>query len=264
MSHTAVPDKYQKRTASTLHPPVIKMKAPERPDSSLTVVRNKKLFLYKLNPTSRLSLVVPLDHSWARFTKRVFDIIVSCLVILCILSWLTPFMALLIKLTSKGPVFFLQKRSGRYNKLFTCIKFRSMIVNPQADLKAATINDERITKIGKFLRHYHWDELPQFFNVLLGDMSVIGPRPHMISDDLRYEECIQHYHFRCRVKPGISGLAQISGYSGCADDINKIKNRVQLDFFYIRHWSLKLDFMILFHPFLKRIRLAFLLRNKNH
>jgi putative colanic acid biosynthesis UDP-glucose lipid carrier transferase len=183
--------------------------------------------------------------------KRIIDIIISFLVILFLLSWLLPVISLLIKLTSKGPIFFLQKRSGRYNKLFTCIKFRSMVVNPQADLKAATENDERITRVGKFLRKYHLDELPQFFNVLSGDMSVIGPRPHMISDDLRYEEQIRHYDFRRRIKPGITGLAQVLGYSGLADDIQKMKNRVQLDFFYIRHWSLRLDALIMFRTFWK-------------
>ncbi|HVT84727.1 MAG TPA: sugar transferase, partial [Chitinophagaceae bacterium] len=194
---------------------------------------------------------VPLDYSSARLVKRIIDIIISFLVILFLLSWLLPVISLLIKLTSKGPIFFLQKRSGRYNKLFTCIKFRSMVVNPQADLKAATENDERITRVGKFLRKYHLDELPQFFNVLSGDMSVIGPRPHMISDDLRYEEQIRHYDFRRRIKPGITGLAQVLGYSGLADDIQKMKNRVQLDFFYIRHWSLRLDALIMFRTFWK-------------
>lgn len=173
-----------------------------------------------------------------------------------------PIIAILIKLTSKGPVFFLQKRSGRYNKLFTCIKFRSMVVNQQADLKAAAANDERITRIGKYLRRYHLDELPQFFNALSGDMSVVGPRPHMINDDLRYEEQIRHYNFRRRIKPGITGLAQVLGYSGLADDIQKMKNRVQLDFFYIRHWSLKLDSLIMFRTFWKACGIPLLFKKQ--
>lgn len=138
-----------------------------------------------------------------------------------------------------------------------------MIVNPQADMKAATTNDERITKFGKILRHYHLDELPQFFNVLSGDMSVIGPRPHMISDDLRYEDQIRHYDFRRRVKPGITGLAQVSGYTGITDNIQQMKDRVQMDFFYIRHWSLKLDVLIAYRTFWNAIKAPLLLKNKS-
>jgi putative colanic acid biosynthesis UDP-glucose lipid carrier transferase len=251
MSHSVVPGNFPKQTAPVSASKVIKMIDQEISVPSLKIVSYKEVLLDKFHSTSKLSVAVPLDYSSARLVKRIIDIIISFLVILFLLSWLLPVISLLIKLTSKGPVFFLQKRSGRYNKLFTCIKFRSMVVNPQADLKAAIENDERITRFGKFLRNYHLDELPQFFNVLSGDMSVIGPRPHMISDDLRYEEQIRHYDFRRRIKPGITGLAQVLGYSGLADDIQKMKNRVQLDFFYIRHWSLRLDALIMFRTFWK-------------
>jgi putative colanic acid biosynthesis UDP-glucose lipid carrier transferase len=126
-----------------------------------------------------------------------------------------------------------------------------MIVNEEADLVQAKENDRRITHIGKFLRKYHLDELPQFINVLLGDMSVIGPRPHMISDNLKYEELISHYSFRSKAKPGITGLAQISGYTGPVTDIEKMKIRVNIDNFYTSNWSLKLDIIILYRTILK-------------
>ena len=125
-----------------------------------------------------------------------------------------------------------------------------MIINEEAELIPAAENDTRITRVGKFLRYYYLDELPQFFNVLWGDMSVIGPRPHMLSENLQYEELIEHYSYRNNVKPGITGLAQVMGYAG-SGDIQKMQERVNLDIFYIRHWSLKLDITILYHTIRK-------------
>lgn len=197
--------------------------------------------------------IQPSDYLFNRILKRAADIFLATIVIFFILSWLTPVMAILIKLDSKGPVFFLQKRNKRYGKVFTCIKFRTMIINNEADTKPARINDRRITKLGRFLRNNHLDEFPQFINVLSGDMSVIGPRPHMISENLKYDELIQQYSFRCKVKPGITGLAQVMGYTGSITDIGKIKNRVNMDNFYIRHWSLKLDVLILYKTIFKTI-----------
>ncbi len=260
MSHSVVPENYAATSEGDSGLTVIKMENHNMTASPLSSVSYGELLLNKYYSTAKLTVTVPLDDSSARFLKRTLDIFIASVVILILLSWLTPVIALLIKLTSKGPVFFVQKRSGRYNKLFTCIKFRSMIVNPQADLKAATANDERITGIGKFLRRYYLDELPQFFNVWAGDMSIVGPRPHMISDDPRYEDLIRHYDFRRRIKPGITGLAQVLGYAGLADDTQKMKNRVQLDFFYIRYWSLKLDSMILFRTFCKATGIHFLFK----
>ncbi|MFS8083118.1 MAG: sugar transferase, partial [Ginsengibacter sp.] len=147
-----------------------------------------------------------------------------------------------------------QKRNKKNGRIFTCIKFRTMIVNEEADLKQAVENDSRITRIGKFLREYHLDELPQFINVLLGDMSVIGPRPHMISDNLNYDKMIDHYSYRSTVKPGIAGLAQVMGLCGRITNINTMKNRVNMDNFYIRHWSLKLDMIILYRTIFKPFR----------
>ena len=196
-------------------------------------------------------LQLPLDGISKRIIKRSGDIFLSLIVIVGILSWLIPIMALLIKLDSKGPVFFLQKRNKRGGKIFTCIKFRSMIENEDADMLQATAGDERITKLGRFLRNHYLDELPQFFNVLLGDMSFIGPRPHMVSDNNKYEELIEFYEYRHKVKPGITGLSQAMGYVGETRNIQAMKDRVQLDIFYIRHWTFSLDLKILLHTIRK-------------
>lgn len=182
-----------------------------------------------------------------KVTKRALDLIIAIVVIVSVLSWLVPLLAICIKLGSRGPVFFLQRRNKRNGEIFTCIKFRSMVVNKEADILPAAENDPRITKLGRFLRRYYIDELPQFLNVLWGDMSVVGPRPHMISDNLRYGEMVDHYFYRHKVKPGITGLAQVLGYVGSVgEDTQKIKDRVRLDIFYWRHWSLRLDIVILF------------------
>lgn len=207
------------------------------------------------NKAAKLVSFLPLDRKTARIIKRTADILLSSIIILGLLSWILPILALLIKIDSKGPVFFLQKRSGRGGRLFSCIKFRSMIINPECDLKAATESDERITRIGRLLRKHYLDELPQFFNVLLGDMSLIGPRPHMINDNIRYQNMVSHYDFRYKVKPGITGLAQVLGFAGPVDDIQKMKDRVQLDIFYIRHWSFKIDMVIFYRTLLKTFSL---------
>jgi putative colanic acid biosynthesis UDP-glucose lipid carrier transferase len=195
----------------------------------------------------------PLDVGFNKGLKRSFDILFSIIMIIGVLSWLIPIIAILIWLDSRGPVFFLQKRNKRNGELFTCIKFRSMIVNANADILPASWNDKRITRVGRFLRDYYIDELPQFFNVLVGDMSVIGPRPHMVSDNLRYQEQIDHYAYRHKIKPGITGLAQVMGYVGATENIQKIKERVGMDIFYLRHWSFRLDLLItwktIFKPF---------------
>ena len=196
-------------------------------------------------------LQLPLDSRSRRIIKRAADVFLASIVIVGVLSWLIPIMALLIKLDSKGPVFFLQKRNKRGGKVFNCIKFRSMIENEDADLLQATANDERITRFGRFLRNHYLDELPQFFNVLIGDMSFIGPRPHMISDNNKYEELIEFYDYRHKVKPGITGLSQAMGYVGETRNLQAMKDRVQLDIFYVRHWSLPLDLKILWHTLRK-------------
>ena len=204
-----------------------------------------------INGSATFQLQLPLDSVSKRIIKRSGDIFLSSIVIVGILSWLIPIMALLIKLDSKGPVFFLQKRNKRGGKTFTCIKFRSMIENEDADMLQATMDDERITKLGRFLRYHYLDELPQFFNVLIGDMSFIGPRPHMVSDNYKYEALIEYYDYRHKVKPGITGLSQAMGYVGETRNLQAMRDRVQLDIFYVRHWSLWLDLKILWHTIRK-------------
>ncbi len=189
---------------------------------------------------------IPIQEPFNLFIKRVFDIFISLFVIVGVLSWLTPILAILIKLDSKGPVFFKQKRNGLDYEEFFCYKFRSMKPNPVADLYQVTKGDERITRIGKFLRKTSIDELPQFINVLKGDMSVVGPRPHMVSHTHMYAERIDKFMVRHFIKPGITGLAQVSGYRGEVETDDDIINRVRLDIFYLENWSLLLDLKIVF------------------
>jgi putative colanic acid biosynthesis UDP-glucose lipid carrier transferase len=197
------------------------------------------------------SFRLPLDNKLNKTIKRCGDILLSTIVIAGVLSWLIPVMTLLIKMDSRGPVFFFQKRNKKNGEIFTCIKFRSMIENEEADVLQASVNDKRITRLGRFLRRHYIDELPQFFNVWLGDMAFIGPRPHMLSDNTRYEELIEYYDYRHKVKPGITGLSQVLGYVGETTNIQRMKDRVKLDIFYVRHWSLMLDFKIILHTLLK-------------
>lgn len=191
----------------------------------------------------------PLEELDNRIRKRFFDLLVSSLVIILILSWLYPIIALLIKLDSKGSVLFKQLRSGRKNKPFVCLKFRTMIPNEEQDSKQATKNDYRFTKFGTFLRKTNLDELPQFINVFLGQMSVIGPRPHMLNHTKQYGELVDSYMQRHFIKPGISGWAQINGLRGNLDQ-KMMELRVKYDLHYIKNWSVKSDFDILYKTFL--------------
>jgi putative colanic acid biosynthesis UDP-glucose lipid carrier transferase len=179
------------------------------------------------------------------YAKRALDVFFSLLAIVFVLSWLLPLIALWIKLGSKGPIFFSQNRVGRDGKIFRCLKFRTMVMNDDADEKPADENDHRITKAGRFLRKTNIDELPQFFNVLAADMSLIGPRPHMVSDCMRFSFIISSYKFRSLVKPGITGLAQIKGFHGPAKEYDGIVNRYYWDAVYVRKAGLKLDLRIL-------------------
>ncbi|MDC6385473.1 undecaprenyl-phosphate glucose phosphotransferase [Muricauda sp. SK9] len=197
---------------------------------------------------------IPLDDSINAFLKRTFDIVFSLIVILGILSWLTPLLALLITLESKGPVFFRQTRNGIDNREFYCYKFRSMAPNNNADDIQATKNDMRITKIGKFIRKTSIDELPQFYNVLFGTMSVVGPRPHMVKHTNEYATSVDKYMVRHFVKPGITGLAQVRGYRGEIETENDIQNRIKFDIFYIENWSMFLDIKIIVQTVLNAIK----------
>lgn len=196
---------------------------------------------------------IPLEEPLNLVVKRVFDIVFSSLVIIFLLSWLTPLIAILIKLESKGPVFFKQSRNGFNYKEFDCYKFRSMTPNKDAHLYQATRGDQRVTKIGKVIRKTSIDELPQFFNVLLGDMSVVGPRPHMVSHTYMYAKKIDKFMVRHFVKPGITGLAQISGFRGEVESDKDIIGRVKYDIFYIENWSLLLDLKIIIKTFANTI-----------
>lgn len=188
----------------------------------------------------------PLDKEENRLIKRIFDVFFSLMVMLLIFSWLFPLVAIIIKLDSRGPVFFKQKRSGKNYQAFGCYKFRSMRKDAsQADFKQATKGDPRITKVGAFLRKTSIDEMPQFINVLLGQMSVVGPRPHPLKLDDQYRDIIDKYMSRHFVKPGITGLSQIMGYRGETKDPFAMKARVNLDNFYIEHWSFLLDLKII-------------------
>lgn len=193
-----------------------------------------------LNVTS-----IPLDDRKHLVVKRLFDVLFSTIVITSLFSWLFPIVALLIKIDSKGPVFFKQKRTGKGNKTFWCWKFRTMSVNNNSDLQQATKDDNRITRVGKFLRKTSIDELPQFFNVFNGTMSVVGPRPHMLKHTEEYAKIVEKFMARHFVKPGITGLAQAKGYRGETKTVESIKNRVKLDRFYIENWSIFLDLKII-------------------
>lgn len=189
---------------------------------------------------------IPLDKGFNQVTKRIFDIIFSLIVIIGILSWLTPILSVLIKIESKGPVFFKQRRNGLNYKEFFCYKFRSMKINAIADIEQVSKNDPRITRIGCFIRKTSIDELPQFFNVLLGNMSVVGPRPHMVSHTEMYARRIDKFMVRHLIKPGITGLAQTKGYRGEVETEEDIIFRVKYDIFYLENWSLLLDLKIIF------------------
>lgn len=176
--------------------------------------------------------------------KRGFDLVFSLGVVLLVLSWLTPLLALLIRLNSRGPVFFRQKRIGRNGIPFYCYKFRTMVVNAEADEVPAAHQDDRITKVGRFLRRTNMDELPQFINVLLGHMSVIGPRPHMIADCIRFSFVVSSYSFRHLVRPGITGLAQVNGFHGPTEDYDSIIIRYYWDAMYVRKAGWRMDIQI--------------------
>jgi putative colanic acid biosynthesis UDP-glucose lipid carrier transferase len=178
------------------------------------------------------------------FAKRVFDITVSMLVILLVFSWLFPLLYILIKLDSRGPIFFVQRRVGFLGRSFSCLKFRTMRVNDEANSKQATEHDPRITWVGRFLRNSNLDELPQFLNVLMGHMSIVGPRPHMYKDCSNFSAVVEGYKFRTLMKPGITGLAQVKGYRGPAKTFDKIFRRYQWDAFYVRNANFWLDLRI--------------------
>ncbi|HQF37060.1 MAG TPA: undecaprenyl-phosphate glucose phosphotransferase [Candidatus Dojkabacteria bacterium] len=185
------------------------------------------------------------------FYKRLFDIIFSSLMIVVVLSWLIPLIGLLIKISSPGPIFFIQERWGRGNRKFKVLKFRTMVpeskdVDHNGDYNQAKKDDPRITKIGNFLRKTNLDEFPQFINVFLGDMSVVGPRPHPTPLNIDSKNKIENYLVRHLVKPGLTGWAQVNGFRGETETIEKMKKRVEYDLWYIENWTFGLDIQIIF------------------
>ncbi|EMR02578.1 undecaprenyl-phosphate glucose phosphotransferase [Cesiribacter andamanensis] len=188
----------------------------------------------------------PLEEEVNMFKKRAFDLVVSSLVIVFILSWLYPLLGLLIKLESKGPVIFSQLRSGKNNKPFKCYKFRSMGENKATEAVQATKNDKRVTRIGRILRKTSLDEFPQFVNVFKGEMSIVGPRPHMLKHTQDFSVLADDYMIRQFLKPGITGWAQVNGFRGEITELYHIKKRVEHDLWYLENWSLTLDIRIMF------------------
>lgn len=223
------------------------------PDSKEIYSKKLKYDYYDYIPVLSLR-TIPLEDHVNTIIKRSFDIIFSSAIIIFVLSWLTPIIAILIKLESRGPVFFKQSRNGFNYKEFDCYKFRSMTPNKAAHLHQATRGDQRVTKVGKFIRKTSIDELPQFFNVLFGDMSVVGPRPHMVTHTNMYAKKIDKFMVRHFVKPGITGLAQISGFRGEVETDKDIIGRVRYDIFYIENWSLLLDMKIIFQTFINAVK----------
>lgn len=199
----------------------------------------------KILERNSLHKAFPTGRSVYFFFKRITDLLLSLCAIICILSWLLPILAILIKVDSKGPVFFLQKRTGKGGHIFTCYKLRTMVLNPYADTRPAIPDDPRTTRIGKFLRRSNLDELPQFLNILLGSMSLIGPRPHMIYDCNRFASQIPGYAFRNLVRPGLTGLAQVKGFHGPVLNKSSCYIRYEWDAFYVRNANYLLDLRIL-------------------
>lgn len=223
------------------------------PDNKELFSRAMSIELYGEVPILNLR-ASPLELEYANVVKRLFDIVFSSLVILFVLSWLIPLVWICMKIDSKGPLFFKQSRHGVNRKSFGCYKFRSMTESKTSDTQMATKNDMRITKLGRILRKTSIDELPQFFNVLKGEMSVVGPRPHMRLHTEQYEKSVDKYLVRHFLKPGITGLAQIKGYRGEILEQSDIVNRVRYDIFYMEKWSIQLDFSIIYYTVVNAIR----------
>lgn len=219
------------------------------PENKSIYSKDFTLEYYGTTPILKPKLL-PFERIETHILKRIFDIFFSLFVFVFILSWLLPILFVFVKMNSKGPFIFKQIRDGIDGQQFYCFKIRSMKINSLSDKVSTSKNDERITKVGAFLRKTSLDELPQFFNVLIGDMSVIGPRPHMNIETEKYLKEIDNYLMRNSVRPGITGLAQVSGFRGQVKNKSDIENRVRLDIFYIENWSFFLDIKIIIQTFL--------------
>ena len=187
----------------------------------------------------------PLKKNLNAVLKRTFDIAFSGLILVFFLSWMFPLFALIIKLQSSGPVIYKQLREGKDGVHFLCFKFRTMHLNGESDYSWTKLNDPRVTKFGVFLRRTSLDEFPQFLNVFLGQMSVVGPRPHPIKLNDTYRDSIQKFSLRHETRPGVTGLSQMKGYRGSITHYHQMNSRVKLDRFYIRSWTFLLDLKII-------------------
>ena len=216
------------------------------PNTKKLLTKRLKTDFYNYLPVQSIEEVA-LNNDFNKIIKRTFDVIFSIFIIVFVLSWVSVILFILIKLESKGPLFYKHKRNGINYKEFYCYKFRSLRTLEEVKGTYVKQNDNRVTKIGRFLRKTSIDELPQFINVLMGDMSVVGPRPHMLSYTEDYSKKIDKYNFifRHNVKPGITGLAQIKGYRGEVKSDEDIINRIKYDIFYIENWSLLIDIKII-------------------
>lgn len=214
------------------------------PDNKRIYSKKLKFEYYDYLPILSLR-DIPLHNPINALLKRSFDIVFSLIIIFGILIWFAPLLALLIIIESPGPVYFIQNRTGFDNYEFACFKFRSMTINPSADHLQAGKNDVRVTRIGRFIRRTSIDELPQFYNVLIGNMSVVGPRPHMVKHTYEYASKVDKYMLRHSVKPGITGLAQVRGYRGEIEKDRDIQGRIKFDIFYVENWSFFLDIKII-------------------
>ena len=210
----------------------------------------KNFFIKKLYNIPVIDVnLLPLDLWYNKILKRLFDIIFSLFVLIFFVSWMYLIFGIIIKIQSKGPILFRQKRHGISGKIFNCYKFRTMILNDLEDTKFADNNDNRLTKFGKFLRISALDEMPQFLNVLIGNMSVVGPRPHPIKLNEEFSDKIDKFSKRHQFKPGITGLAQVQGFRGKIYTFHDMSSRVRLDRYYFKNWSIFYDFKICFKTF---------------
>lgn len=217
---------------------------------SVPSIRNylkRRMYMQLVGNTPVLSIRrEPLADVQNRLLKRLFDILFSGLFLCTAFPFIYLIVGTAIKLSSPGPVFFRQKRTGINGREFWCYKFRSMRVNADADRVQATLHDPRKTRIGEFIRKTSIDELPQFINVFLGQMSVVGPRPHMLKHTDEYSHLIEKYMVRHLVKPGITGWAQVNGFRGETSELWQMEGRVKLDIWYLEHWTPALDLFIIY------------------
>lgn len=214
------------------------------PDLGMAPIKSMRIDFYDQLPVLSFR-PEPLQQWHNRWLKRVFDIGFSLVLLIFFLPTLFPILALGVKLSGSGPIFFSQKRSGYRGEDFTIFKFRSMSLNAEADTHQAKANDSRVTPFGRWIRAWHLDELPQLFQVLKGEMSMVGPRPHMLAHTEEYRHLVDRYMLRHLVKPGLTGLAQVQGYKG-EHDLASMEARVQADVYYLENWSLLLDISIMF------------------